>query len=121
MINFFKNILKNQPAMNIENIVGRRAFIRNYFIDKKLNDRIKTNGYVVLENVVSDDALLFLKKAYEDLCVIPGYAIDKKFQNSGRFQSAEIRKFVMENIFYDFDKWNILLHFYSSFSSIMDQ
>ncbi len=98
MIDFFKNIFPILSSIDIETIVDKRILGRNYFKHKVLHDSLIKNGYLVLENVVSEDDILFLNNVYTELCTFSEYSINTKFQNSGRFQSPEIRKFVMDNI-----------------------
>lgn len=75
-----------------------RVFPNNYFLNDVYHQQICTKGYVVLKKVVNEDFITQLNQTYEKLTQFEAYTIDKKFQNSGRFQSTEIRNFVMDNI-----------------------
>ena len=70
----------------------------NYFKELQYHEEIKSKGYVVIKNVVTDKNISFLQDVFDKLQKFPEYSIDDKFQNSGRYRSSEIRNFVMENI-----------------------
>lgn len=75
-----------------------RKFPNNFFVDKKIIENIQTKGFYVFEDVVETKEIEKLQTIYQKLTTFSEYSINNKFQNSGRFQSPEIRKFVMENI-----------------------
>lgn len=81
---------KTPPVLN-------RKFER-YFLSDENNIEIENRGYSLVQNAISENDLNFLTKAFEQLQNFPEYNINDKFQNSGRFQSPEIRRFVMNTI-----------------------
>jgi len=91
--NFFKNILYKPLSINFN-----RNLSLNYFKDKTHHNDIQTNGFVIIKDAVSESNIRLLEETYQKLTQFPDYSITNKFQNSGRFQSPEIRNFVMENI-----------------------
>lgn len=83
------------PALNIK--FDRNIHV-NYFINEEYHHEVKKNGYVVIKNIVTEKDLTFLQDVFNNLELFPAYKIDDKFQNSGRYRSADIRNFVMKNI-----------------------
>lgn len=89
------NLFKKESPIQIKN---ERVFKYNYFKDKQLQDNYVKNGYLILKNVIDDVQIDYLKSIYSQLTQFSEYNIQDKFQNSGRFQSTEIRNFVMDSI-----------------------
>ncbi len=75
-----------------------RKFQHQYFLNQDNNEILKKQGYIKIENCISDEEINYLQDAYHQLCQFPEYSIEDKFQNSGRFRSPEIRNFVMNKI-----------------------
>lgn len=76
----------------------QRVFNNRFFINEAYNDIINQNGYIVIENIVPKTQLESLTERFHKLTNFPEYSINDKFQNSGRYQSSEIRSFVMNTI-----------------------
>jgi hypothetical protein len=84
---------KDEPLPDI-----KRRFQHEYFIHGEYNSILKKNGFIKIEDCISENRLKVLEDAYRKLSTFPTYTITDKFQNSGRFRSPEIRNFVMESI-----------------------
>lgn len=83
---------------NYEIQKNERNFKYRYFIKDEYNEDLFKNGYVVLKAVVNDSTLHHLDETFDTLTKMHEFKITDKFQNSGRFESVEIRKFVMEEL-----------------------
>lgn len=70
----------------------------NFFKEQVHFKELQNNGYVLIKDAIDCDSTTFLEQTYQRLIKFPEYTIADKFQNSGRFQSVEIRNFVMNSI-----------------------
>lgn len=97
MINKLRAIL--HIAINKSDLkLIKRDFPLNYLIDTSSFNEYKKYGYIVLKNCISEKQINELLGIYDELKAFPDFFIKDRFQNSGRFQSREIRNFVMERI-----------------------
>lgn len=80
------------------NLTLKRKININYFNEETYHNEIIQNGFVVIKDVVKEKDVTFLQTVFDNLELFPEYKIDDKFQNSGRYRSADIRNYVMNNI-----------------------
>jgi hypothetical protein len=97
MIQTIKKLLFSRKLEKEIQLVERN-FKHNYFLSDIDKELFYKNGYFILKKSIDQDAILHLSNIYTQLTTFPEYTIADRFQNSGRFQSPEIRNFVMNNI-----------------------
>lgn len=96
MLGFLRNILDKNKGEEIKPL--KRFFEPKYFINQKHQKEFEENGFVVIRNVANINHISELKAIYETLSKLPEFKLDEVFVNSGRFQSEDIRQFVVDKI-----------------------
>lgn len=96
MISFLKKIIFKKKE-NLFPVVERKLDTP-YFMDNSNLETYKKQGFVVIKNGIPLDKISELEAVYKKLTTFNEYKVEKHFINSGRFQSIEIRKYVMDEI-----------------------
>lgn len=76
----------------------KRNFQTPYFTDIQIQQSFEKNGFVVLNNIVSDEEINEATKAFKELQQMSAYNVTNKFESAGNFICKDTQKFVFNFI-----------------------
>ena len=83
-------------AQDIKPII--RNFSPAYLLDKNAQEKIKTEGYAILENIYTDTELNNINSFYNEIKLHNGFNVKTKFESSGNFISIELQNRIFKYI-----------------------
>lgn len=90
IFNYFFNNLEIKPI--------QRNFAPQYLLSEEHHKFYIKNGYVVIKNCVSAEHVSYMQEVFNKMSDMEGFKMEDAFVNSGRFESTDIRNYIVSEI-----------------------